>query len=407
MQNISGKKIALGVCGSISAYKAVEIARELTQLGADVRVVMTPSAVNFVGPITFATLTGNPVRTELFPQTAAAEIVHTDLARTSDLIVVAPATAKLLAKYARGISDDLMSAMLLAAACPVVLAPAMHSEMWEDAATRANVEALVAGGVVFVGPESGALAGPEAGVGRLASTEAVIEEIDEQLAARTRLEGVRVVVTAGGTREPIDDVRYIGNHSTGLMGYELAREALRRGAAVTLISAPTQRVAPRAATVVPVVTAAEMGEAVVKALKDADALIMCGAVSDWQPAEPFRGKLRRLDGPPELKLVPAPDILAEVASLRRSGELPAVKAVVGFCAELDDLEKKGTEKLKAKDLDLMVANQVGVPDSGFIVNTNRAVIIHRGGPAETLPLLPKGVLARKVAEELAALLRPI
>ncbi|HLF69953.1 MAG TPA: bifunctional phosphopantothenoylcysteine decarboxylase/phosphopantothenate--cysteine ligase CoaBC, partial [Actinomycetota bacterium] len=219
---VSGKQIALGVCGGIAAYKVVELARTLTLAGADVRVVMSPSALNFVGEITFSTLTGNPVRTELFPPEAPSQIPHTDLGRTSDLVVIAPATAKTMAKYAQGISEDLISALLLSASCPIIMAPAMHTEMWEDPATRENVGVLRARGVRFVGPASGALAGPDVGVGRLADVADIVAAIADEVSRKEDLTGLRVLVTSGGTREAIDAVRYLGNRSSGKMGTELA-----------------------------------------------------------------------------------------------------------------------------------------------------------------------------------------
>lgn len=403
LDNIRGKKITLGVCGGIAAYKAVEVARRLTQEGADVRVVMTPSAVNFVGALTFSSLTGNPVRSELFPQTVSAQIVHTDLGRTSDLILVAPATAKTIAKYSRGQADDLMSAVLLSAACPVLLAPAMHSEMWEDEATQDNVAALKAKGVELVGPATGPLAGPDAGIGRMADVEKILSAANEELARRSRLSDVHVVVTAGGTREPIDAVRYLGNRSSGKMGYELAREALRRDARVTLITAPSSLRPPAAATTVPVETAAQMREAVHGAIEGADMLIMAAAVSDWRPASPLPGKVSKMEMPTELKLERTADILEEIGARRSSGRLSGLRVLAGFCAETSDLESRAVEKLKAKELDLIVANQVGVPGSGFDAETNRGLLLDSRGRLEEFPLIPKRSLARLVIDAAAEL----
>lgn len=404
LQNLAGSKIALGVCGGIAAYKAAGLARELSRAGADVHVVMTPSATNFIGPITFSTLTGNPVRSELFPATAPTEIPHTDLGRTSDLVIVAPATAKTIAKSAQGVSDDLISALLLSAGCPIVMAPAMHTEMWLNEATQNNVKALVGRGIRMVGPAVGALAGPDVGVGRMADIEEIIRAADEELGRRAELTGVSVVITAAGTREPIDAMRFIGNASSGIMGYELAFEAVHRNADVTLITGPTHLTPPDAAAVVRVTTAAEMREAVLKAVAGASVLVMAAAVSDWRPASVSGTKLKKSGGPPDLKLEPTPDILAEVGQTRRTGGFPELKVLVGYCAETENLEGAARKKLKRKSLDLAVANLVGAEDSGVGLNTLRALIVNREGGLDDLGLVSKRVLARRVLDAVAGLL---
>ncbi|MGI8426918.1 MAG: bifunctional phosphopantothenoylcysteine decarboxylase/phosphopantothenate--cysteine ligase CoaBC [Actinomycetota bacterium] len=403
LENIRGRKVALGVCGGIAAYKVVEVARRLTQAGAEVRVIMTPSATNFVGALTFATLTGNPVRSELFPETVASKIIHTDLGRTSDLILIAPATAKVIAKYAHGISDELISATLLSAACPILMAPAMHPEMWDDEATRLNVATLQSRGVRFVGPAEGALAGPDSGVGRLAEASEILEAAAEELAKRIHMAGVNIVITAGGTREPIDAVRFIGNRSSGKMGYELAREAVRRGAKVTLITAARLLPIPTGVNAIEVETAAQMQQAVEKALQDAEVLIMAAAVSDWQPSTTSgtNQKLSKSSGPPGIHLEPAPDILAEAGSKRAAGLLPNLKVLAGFCAEVSDLEERAIAKLKAKGLDLIVANKVGTQGSGFEADTNKALLMNTEGKIEDLPLTSKRNLARLVLDAVA------
>ncbi|HYO00189.1 MAG TPA: bifunctional phosphopantothenoylcysteine decarboxylase/phosphopantothenate--cysteine ligase CoaBC [Actinomycetota bacterium] len=400
-QNLAGSRIALGVCGGIAAYKVAGLARELTQAGADVRVVMTPSAMNFIGPITFSTLTGNPVRSELFPPTAPTEIPHTDLGRTSDLVIIAPATAKSMAKSAQGVSDDLISALLLSAACPIVMAPAMHTEMWQNEATQQNVATLVARGIRMVGPAVGALAGPDVGVGRMAEIADILQAADEELARRVSLSGCSVVITAAGTREPIDAMRFIGNASSGLMGYELAFEAVRRNAEVTLITGPTHLTPPDAATVIRVTTAEEMREAVLKAVPAASALVMAAAVSDWRPAAASKAKLKKSGGPPELRLEPTPDILAEVGESRRTGGMPELKVLVGYCAETENLQEAAAGKLKGKSLDLAVANLVGADDSGAGLPTLRAIILDREGHIDDLGLVTKRELARRVLDSVA------
>lgn len=403
-QNLAGSKIALGVCGGIAAYKVAGLARELTQAGAEVHVVMTQSAMNFIGPITFSTLTGHPVRTELFPATAPAEIPHTDLGRTSDLVIIAPATAKTIAKSAQGVSDDLMSALLLSAACPIVMAPAMHTEMWQNEATRQNVTTLAARGIRMVGPAVGALAGPDVGVGRMAEISEILQAADEELGRRVELTGIPVVITAAGTREPIDPMRFIGNASSGMMGYELAFEAVRRNAEVTLITGPTHLTPPDAATVVRVTTAAEMRDAVLKAAAGASVLIMAAAVSDWRPVTVAGTKLKKSDGPPDLELEPTPDILAEVGRSRRTGGLPDLRVLVGYCAETENLEDAARKKLKRKSLDLAVANLVGAVDSGVGLATLRALMLDSRGRLDDLGLVSKRVLARRVIDASARLL---
>lgn len=392
MQNVAGKRIVLAVCGGIAAYKVVELARELTQTGADVRVVMTPSATKFVGPITFSTLTANPVLTELFPDPPPADIPHTALGRSADLVVIAPATAKIIAKYAQGISDDLVSALLLATKAPVVMAPAMHSEMWENEATRRNVEVLKARGVRFVGPETGPLAGPDIGVGRLADIDSLLHAIDDELRLTEDLAGYRVLITAGGTQEPIDAVRYIGNRSSGRMGYEIAAEAIRRGAKVTLVSGPTHLQAPSAAEIIRVSTVEEMREAVLASASQTRLVIMAAAVSDWRPVTSASGKLKKKHGPPELLLEATPDILSELGGIKKD------QILVGFAAETEDLEGSALAKLESKNLDMVVANLVGVDDSGFEAETNRAVIVDREGRVDNLPLMSKRELARTILD---------
>lgn len=396
---LAGKRVVLGVCGGIAAYKAVELARELTQAGADVSVVMSPSARRFVGEITFSTLTGNAVVGELFPEPAPPSILHTSLARWADLVVVAPATATTMAKHALGIADTALTALLLATAAPVLVAPAMHTEMWEAEATARNVETLRGRGVAFVGPEAGELAGRDVGMGRLAEVASILQAAEEVLWRGGELSGVRIVVSAGGTQEPIDPVRYIGNRSSGRMGYAVAAEALRRGAAVTLVSGPSHLEPPHGAELVRVTTAAEMRDAMLKAAEEAAVVVMAAAVADWRPASPAGSKLKKADGPPRIELTATDDVLAELGAARRPGQV-----LVGFSAETEDVEARARRKLLSKSLDLVVGNLVGVDDSGFEVETNRAVIVHRAGQVDELGLVAKGELARRVIDAVAGLL---
>jgi phosphopantothenoylcysteine decarboxylase/phosphopantothenate--cysteine ligase len=333
------------------------------------------------------------VATDLFPDPPPPEIVHTSLGRSADLVVVAPATADIIARYALGLADDLLSALLLATRAPVVMAPAMHTEMWENEATVRNVDTLCARGVVFVGPVAGALAGGDEGPGRLAEIPAILEAVRRELERVRDLAGKRVLVTAGGTEEPIDPVRYLGNRSSGRMGYEVATEALRRGAAVTLVTGPSSLTPPGDAATVRVRTALEMHDAVLAAADAADLVIMAAAVADWRPAGPVGQKLKKGDGPPALTLEPTEDILAALAARHRNGQV-----VVGFAAETEDLEARAREKRAAKSLDLIVGNLVGVEDSGFEVATNRAVLIDRDGRVDDLPIMSKRELAGKILD---------
>ena len=399
--SLQGKKVVLCVTGGIAAYKVAYVARGLVASGADVRVVMTRSAERFIGAQTFAALTGNPVSTQLFGQ--GSDVPHVELARGADLLVVAPATANAIAKMALGISDDLFSATALTVRCPVIVVPAMHTEMWENPATVANIETLRSRGVELVGPVSGALSSGDEGPGRMSEPDVIVAAAAQVLEAAHDLEGRRVVVTAGGTQEPIDPVRFIGNRSSGLMGIEIAAEAARRGAKVTLVVGPTNVPVPAAVDVVRVRTAEEMRAAVFDAAPDADAIIKAAAVADWQADTRADRKLKKADGPPAIHLVPTPDILAELgatSSLRKPGSV-----LVGFAAETEPDVAKLTElargKLTAKGADLIVANDVSSHDSGFEVPTNRAVIASPTG-VEDVGLVTKRALARALIDRVVA-----
>jgi len=354
---------------------------------------MTRAATQFVGPLTFSTLTGHAVASDLFPEPAPAEIVHTSLGRWAELVVVAPATADLIAKHALGLADDVLSALLLATRATVVLAPAMHTEMWEHEATSRNAATLRARGVVFVGPATGALAGPDQGPGRLAETEDILAAVAAELSRRNDFAGRRVLVSAGGTREPIDPVRFIGNRSSGRMGYEVAAEAARRGATVTLVTGPTSLEAPPGAAVVRVETAADMRDAVLGAAEGADVVVMAAAVADWRPTDPASRKLQKGDGPPAITLEPTEDILRALSARRHAGQV-----LVGFAAETEDVEGRARAKLEAKAVDLVVGNLVGVDDSGFDAGTNRAVLVGRDGRVDHLPLVSKRELAGAILD---------
>ncbi|MGH8973874.1 MAG: bifunctional phosphopantothenoylcysteine decarboxylase/phosphopantothenate--cysteine ligase CoaBC [Acidimicrobiia bacterium] len=387
----------LGVSGGIAAYKAVEVCRRLVDAGAHVAPVLTEDATRFVGPLTFSALASEPARTSLFPggpgaspETAAYDpIPHTRLGQSADLVLVAPATAKLIGKYAAGISDDLLTATLLATRAPVLLAPAMHTEMWEHAAVQDNLALLRRRGVAVVDPESGRLAGGDVGEGRLADPARIVAAA-EQVLSPGDLAGLRVLVTAGGTREPIDPVRFIGNRSSGKMGYALAAVAARRGASVCLVTTVRRPVPPGAVDEVRVDTAAEMADAVTARFAGVDVVVMAAAVADFRPKVAAPSKLKKAEGAPEIILEPTPDILAALGSAK------GAQFLVGFAAETEQLVEHATAKMAAKRVDLMVANDVSAADSGFEVDTNRAVLITPDGGKTELPNMSKVELAQAI-----------
>jgi phosphopantothenoylcysteine decarboxylase/phosphopantothenate--cysteine ligase len=393
---LRGRRVLLGVTGGIAAYKAVILLRLLRLHGASVRVVMTRSAERFVGPATFAALSEHRVYTDLWEEPGV--VLHVRLAREADLAIVAPATANVIAKLAQGIADDLLTSTLLEAACPLAVAPAMHSGMWEHPATRANVAALAARGVRLVGPVVGPRAAGDEGVGRMSEPEDILASVREMLAASGDLAGRRVVVTAGPTWEPIDPVRFLGNRSTGKMGFAVAADAFVRGADVTLIVGPGTVEPPEGPELVRVTTAQEMRDAVVHAAADADAVVMAAAVADFRPETVAGDKLKKDQGPPSLVLVPTPDILSEL------GAAPGRPVLVGFAAETRDVGSAGREKLTRKGLDLLVANEVGREGTGFGSDTNRATIVAADGADEPLREWTKRDLASAICDRLVRLL---
>jgi phosphopantothenoylcysteine decarboxylase/phosphopantothenate--cysteine ligase len=395
---VRGSRIVLGVSGGIAAYKAVELCRRLVDAGAFVSPVLTAGAQEFVGALTFSALASEPAQTSLFPSGGATEpIPHTRLGQQADLVIVAPATAAVLGKYAHGISDDLLTATLLATRAPVLVAPAMHTEMWEHAAVQDNLATLRRRGVHVVGPASGRLAGGDVGEGRLADPADILAAADRILGPND-LVGVRVLVTAGGTREPIDAVRIITNRSSGKQGYAIAEVAARRGADVTLVTT-IGRPAPAGVEIVSVQTAAEMQEAVVGRAPGVDVIVMAAAVADFRPKEPPNRKLKKHEGIPDIVLEPTHDFLVDLGR-----DKPAGQVLVGFAAETDDLVEHAAEKLRGKRLDLIVGNDISQPDAGFEVDTNRAVILDTDGGVEALPLLAKSELAGVILDKVARLL---
>jgi len=393
---LTGRRVLLGVTGGIAAYKSAHLARLLCAAGAEVTVIMTESATRFVGTDTFAALTGRPAHTSMWER--PGEVLHVRLAHEADLAVVAPATADLLARLAAGIADDLLTSTLLEYDGPLVLAPAMHTGMWQHPATRANVETLLGRAVRLVGPDSGSLAHGDEGMGRMAEPGAIAEEASRTLADRSAdLAGRVVVVTAGPTFEAIDPVRYIGNHSSGRMGVAVAAEAARRGADVRLVLGPCTVAPPSNVEAEHVVSAEEMRAAVLAHLDAADAVVMAAAVADFRPKGPSGAKLKKVDGAPDLALEPTPDILAELGHARG----PRV-VLVGFAAETSDVEKAGRSKLVSKRADLLVANEVGRPGTGFGSTTDHAAILDASGDDVGLRDWTKAELAEAIVDRIVA-----
>lgn len=392
MSALSGRRIVLVVTGGVAAYKSAYLARLLVEGEAEVRVVITEEATNFIGPTTFAAITGQPVVRSLFSSGQVSP--HTELGRWAEVIIVAPATAATLARLALGISEEAASATLLASTAPVLLAPAMHTEMWENPATQRNLALLRQDGRSVVGPETGALAGGDEGIGRMAEPEVIVEALIDLLAGP--LSGLTVLVTAGGTREAIDPVRFLGNRSSGKMGHAIADEAARRGARVHLVTAADRRSHP-AVDLIRVESAQEMAEAVDKL--DVDIAIMAAAVADFRPKDPRGSKLSRSEGPPDIALEPTPDILSAVLSRSKR------PFVVGFSAETSNISR-AVEKALRKGSDLTVANDVDEPGAGFGVDTNRVSIISAEGDVEEWPLLSKDEVAARLWDLIQSRLNP-
>jgi phosphopantothenoylcysteine decarboxylase / phosphopantothenate---cysteine ligase len=394
---LRGRRVVLGVTGGIAAYKAIDVCRRLVDAGAHVIPVLTDDAQRFVGALTFSALASEPARTSLFE--GPHPIPHTQLGRRADLVVVAPATAKVIGKYTHGISDDLLTATLLATKAPVLLAPAMHTEMWEHAAVQDNLAVLRERGVHMVDPEEGRLAGGDTGPGRLADPARIVAAAAGVLAGAGDLAGLRVLVTAGGTREPIDPVRFVGNRSSGKMGYAIAESAARRGAAVTLVTTIGRPTVESGITIEHVETADDMARAVLSRFTDADVVVMAAAVADFRPKAVADEKLKKRDGVPEVVLEPTPDVLAELGERKIPGQL-----LVGFAAETEHVEQHAAEKMASKRVDMMVANDVSAADSGFEVDTNRAILLYSSGSREETPLLDKRELADLLLDRVAAVL---
>jgi len=396
MTMLKDRNIVLGVTGGIAAYKAAELARELVRAGAKVHVVMTRSAQAFVTPLTFQTLSGNPVITELFSLIEESEIGHIALADKAEVLVIAPATANMIGKIAGGIADDMLTTIVMATKAPVLVAPAMNVHMWENASCQENIQKLRSRGVHFIDPESGELACGYEGKGRLAEVSAIVEEIRAILSPQDFARET-VLITAGPTEESIDPVRFITNRSSGKMGFALAYAALRRGAEVILISGPTALPPPPRAQWIRVRSTAQMREAVLTNLKNASILMMAAAVSDYRPRQMAAGKIKKSEAEMVLALERNPDILSE------AGEQKDHRILVGFAAETENLLQNARRKLEEKNLDLIVANDVTLPGAGFEVDTNIVKFLDRSQKVEELPLMTKEELADRILDRVAHL----
>ncbi len=392
---LEGKRIVLGVCGSIACYKAADIASKLTQAGALVDAVLTDSAAKFVSPLTFRSLTLRPVFTDMFDANSPAAEEHVELARAAAAMLIAPASATTIARLAHGMADNMLALTALATTAPVLIAPAMDNQMWENTATAENVAALRKRGAIFVGPGEGRLASGRMGRGRLVETEQIIGAMRQAIGAHGDLAGRRIVVSAGGTQEPIDPVRYIGNRSSGKMGFAIAEAARDRGAAVTLVCAPVALATPYGVERIDVATTAEMAAAVQRATEGCDALVMAAAPADFRPQAQADQKIKRTAAGLTVDLVPNPDIIGGLKG-------PFVK--VGFAAETEQVLVHAHEKIAKKGLDLIAANDVTAPQAGFATDTNLVTLISADGSVEELPLLTKYQVAGRILDRIVKIL---
>ena len=400
MKIFANKHILLGVTGSIAAYKAVELASKLTQAGAQVDVILTPAAEKFITPLTFQSVTGRKAFTDANLWGGQAHVLHVGLGHTSELMVIAPCTANTLGKLAHGIADNLLTITALATRCPMLVAPAMDVGIYTNIATQDNVRILTERGVYFAGPDEGRMASGLVGKGRLVEPAELLGHIRIMLGRQGPLSGKKIVVTAGGTQEPLDPVRVLTNKSSGKQGYALAQAALDAGGTTILVSAQTVIPAPVGARFIPANTAQAMLEAVLAESEGADALVMAAAVADFRPKRVAENKLKKRDGIPLVELEAAPDVLAAVAAM---GSLRP-RVVIGFAAESRDLLENAAAKLKSKRLDMIVANDISAPDSGFGVDTNHVTLLFPDAKEQPLPLMHKDEVAETIIAHLAMLL---
>jgi phosphopantothenoylcysteine decarboxylase/phosphopantothenate--cysteine ligase len=395
MSTLKNKRIVLGVTGSIAAYKAADITSKLSQMGANVHVVLTHNASHFVGEAVFQALSGNPVLKDIFDEPGGRRISHIDLAQKSDLILVAPATGNILAKMAVGLADDLLSTILLAASVPVLMAPAMNTNMWRNPATLQNVKTLRNRGILFVEPAQGLLACGDIGPGKLADVSEILVMVETILLKEKDMAGMRVIITAGATREPIDPVRFISNRSSGKMGHALAQAAHNRGADVTIVQGVVHSHAPDGVKVIPVETTEEMLQACMGVFSACDALISAGAPVDYAPINIASEKLKKnnIGGQMQLTLQATPDILLSLARIKKT------QVMVGFAAETDRLIENAQKKLAEKSLDMIVANDITLPGAGFDTDTNIVTLLFSDGRQISLPAMSKGSVADNILDE--------
>ena len=402
MSVLKDKRIILGVTGSIAAYKAADLASKLTQAGALVDVILTGAAQKFITPLTFQSVTGRRAYTDADLWGNKAHVLHVGLAHNADLLVIAPCTANTIAKLSYGQADTLLTVTALAAQCPLIIAPAMDGGMFDHVATQENIETLKKRGAIIIGPSEGHLASGLTGTGRLLEPAEIIGHIRLILGRRGLLADKKIVITAGGTHEPLDPVRVLTNRSSGKQGYALAQAALDMGAQVTLITTPTSLIAPVGADVLHVETARQMLDAVLKESETSDALIMAAAVADFKPKNAAKDKIKKEGGVPQIELEATEDILKTVAG-KKSGER-RLRIIVGFAAESQNLLQNAASKLESKNLDLIVANDISADDAGFAVETNRVTLLFADGRRESLPLMSKAKTAEVILERVALLL---
>ncbi len=395
------KKILLGVSGSIAAYKAADLASKLTQAGAIVKVVLSPAAKKFITPLTFQSVTGQKTYTDEDLWSGEGHVLHIGLGMETDLMVVAPASADTIARLAHGLADNFLCLAALTVHCPIIVAPAMDSGMYTHPATQANLTILRERGMIFVGPAEGRMASGLVGLGRMVEPTELFGMIRYVLGREGDLKGKHIIVTAGGTAEPIDAVRAITNRSSGKQGFAIAQAAIDHGADVTLIAANTSLTTPVGLKRINVITAREMQGQIMNAIQNADALIMAAAVADFQPEKSEIQKIKKEEGIPEIRLTYTPDILGEVSQYREKTGFP--KIVVGFAAESQNLIRNASQKLESKNLDLIVANDISASDAGFAVDTNRVTLIHKNGKVEPYPLMHKEDVAELIIDRLVQL----
>lgn len=396
---LTGKRIILGVTGSIAAYKAAEIVRRLKSANADVAVVMTKGGMEFITPLTLQTLSCSPVYTETFVLQRDSSIAHIDAVKAADLFLIAPATANIIGKIAAGIGDDILTTMVLSARCPVLIAPAMDSDMYENPVVQKNIAFLKERAYSFIEPEEGELASGIIGKGRLADIDKIVSSVIDILVVKKDLKGEVVLVTAGPTREYIDPVRFISNRSSGKMGYAIAEAAKNRGAEVMLISGPSSLQKPAGIELINIVTAGEMREAVMKNIERASIVVMAAAVSDYRPIKASKDKIKKSGKDISVGLTEVPDILSEI------GRYKGNRIVVGFAAETRDIINNAISKLKEKNLDMIVANDISEPDAGFEVDTNIVTIIDKDGMAAKLDKMSKKQVANRIFDKIVSLKR--